>query len=368
MRVVFFTLVFPPKRGGMETFAKIFVEAMERKGVEVTVICPQRNSGSGKTSSFPIIGNPFSLSAIKAIKNAHILHLNGNTLKGGTLFLPFLKKKPLLITHHGYQTFCPTGLAWSPEGECTGGPKGGPCPVCLKKGIFPRAKTYLHFLLPHLARKNIAVSRFLENRLKLPRSTVIYNALPPFFFTEGYEEKEDRIVFVGRLVQEKGILLLLSALSLLKEGTLWIIGDGPLRKECESFVEKKGLKKRVIFLGEKSEEETACLMKSATVLCVPTLSPETFGYTVAQGMAMGKAVVGTPVGAIPELIGNKRGFLSPSTTPEGVKETLLFALLNREERSQRGKEASIFARNFFQPEKMAEEYLSLYHIVLKEVQ
>jgi len=83
---------------------------------------------------------------------------------------------------------------------------------------------------------------------------------------------------------------------------------------------------------------------------------------------MGKAVVGTPVGAIPELIGNKRGFLSSSTTPEGVKETLLFALLNREERSQRGKEASIFARNFFQPEKMAEEYLSLYHIVLKEVQ
>jgi colanic acid/amylovoran biosynthesis glycosyltransferase len=110
------------------------------------------------------------------------------------------------------------------------------------------------------------------------------------------ERIRGRLVFVGRLVEKKGVEVLLDALQQLPDGLEWsldVVGDGPLRADLERRA--SGLGDRVTFLGQQSAPDLAALLARAEVAVFPSVrarSGDQDGLPVALLEAM---AAGTPV-------------------------------------------------------------------------
>ena len=113
--------------------------------------------------------------------------------------------------------------------------------------------------------------------------------------------KSELVAFAGRLVDLKGLDVLIRALALVPEARLEVIG-GPsgLWPKWKELADRRGVGKRVHYLGSKGLNEVLERYPRAAVVCVPSLSEEAFGYAAVEAMATGRAVVATPRGALPE--------------------------------------------------------------------
>lgn len=114
------------------------------------------------------------------------------------------------------------------------------------------------------------------------------------------------LLTVRRLEPRMGIDLLLHACRLLVDrGTPFVLGiagagslDGPLRRLAADL----GLGDHVVFFGRVEEDELRQLYAAADVFVLPTVAYEGFGMSTLEALASGTPVVGTPIGATPELL------------------------------------------------------------------
>lgn len=118
--------------------------------------------------------------------------------------------------------------------------------------------------------------------------------------------KDPKILFVGRLVIEKGLLNLLSAWSMVYKNLphyeLHIYGDGPLNSVTKRLIRESNLSERTINHGEVSNYEIREALSSAEFLVLPSLIPEAFGLSVLEAMNAGLPCLVTNKGALPELV------------------------------------------------------------------
>lgn len=113
--------------------------------------------------------------------------------------------------------------------------------------------------------------------------------------------RERHCLFVGRLVREKGIDVLLHALSRLAgDWTCTIVGDGPAAATIRALASTLGLDGRVTFAGWLNGAALAQQFDDASVLVVPSRWPEPFGIVGLEAMAHGRPVVASRVGGIAE--------------------------------------------------------------------
>lgn len=148
-------------------------------------------------------------------------------------------------------------------------------------------------------------------------------------------ELESDVIFVGRLIKEKNVPLLLKAVRLIKEEipdvAAVIIGDGPERKSLEKLSKSLGVSDNVEFLGFlESHDEVIAHMKSSKVFLFPSLR-EGFGIVVLEANASGLPVVTVDyeMNASKDLIINgKNGFVS-KLNEKDFAEKILTALENR---------------------------------------
>lgn len=127
------------------------------------------------------------------------------------------------------------------------------------------------------------------------------------------------VLFVGRLVWEKGITFLLFAMhNVIKDipnAYLLIVGKGPLEKFLIKQAQKLGIEKNVKFLGFIDYNKMPTYYNLADVLCLPSIPmptwQEQFGYVMFEAMACGKPVIASTTGAIPEFITPETGILVP---------------------------------------------------------
>ena len=109
------------------------------------------------------------------------------------------------------------------------------------------------------------------------------------------------LLFVGSLIPAKNVTGLVTCLRHLKKNfKLVIIGEGPERKKIGQLVTGYGLKGKVMMLGQKPRQETLSIIAACDVLILPSKS-EQFPNVVLEGLAMGKPVIATKVGGIPEI-------------------------------------------------------------------
>jgi glycosyltransferase involved in cell wall biosynthesis len=135
-----------------------------------------------------------------------------------------------------------------------------------------------------------------------------------------------RIGYVGRLVGEKGLLILFDALAgLAGDWELQLVGDGPLRATLERLSASNGLEVRVQFTGTLPHSTVPEYLRDMDALVLPSLTTPTwkeqFGHVLIEAMAAGVPVVGSDSGAIPEVIGDA-GLIVPENQPEALRAAL----------------------------------------------
>lgn len=132
------------------------------------------------------------------------------------------------------------------------------------------------------------------------------------------------ILFTARnLAPRMGIDALLRAVPALLQFDpamrLVIAGDGRLRLELEELVAGLGIAQAVTFLGRISDEALVRWYQACDLFVLPSAALEGFGMVTVEAMACGAPVVGTPVGATPELLNGLHPYLlAPGITPDDL--------------------------------------------------
>ncbi|MEO6689118.1 MAG: glycosyltransferase [Dokdonella sp.] len=126
----------------------------------------------------------------------------------------------------------------------------------------------------------------------------------------GVGEEAELVVYVGRLVAEKGLRELLAAmrgiLAARPHAELAMVGTGPLHAEFMTEVGRLGL--RVHLPGAQPPDAVACWMSAANVFALPSYS-EGYPNVLVEALACGRPIVATPVGGIPEIVDAGSGIL-----------------------------------------------------------
>lgn len=140
-------------------------------------------------------------------------------------------------------------------------------------------------------------------------------------------EHPHTLVSLGRLGKRKGTYDLIDAISEVKKQIpdiiCYLAGDGNVR-ECIEIVNKKGLANNVFFTGWVECEEKIKLLQKSSVLVLPSYN-EGLPMAILEGMACGKAIISTTVGAIPEVIKEDNGILiSPGDISALTSAILLY--------------------------------------------
>jgi glycosyltransferase involved in cell wall biosynthesis len=177
------------------------------------------------------------------------------------------------------------------------------------------------------------------------------------------------IGYVGRLVEQKGLLTLVEAVTRLEcDWRLELIGNGPFRADIESRAEALGVADRLVFRDQVPSGDIPATLRGLHTLVLPSVTrsfwKEQFGRALVEAMACGIPVVGSDSGEIPRVIGD-----GGVVTPEGDAAALAAALQRlladealRADLGQRGR-ARVLER--FTHERIAEQTVGLYREILR---
>lgn len=191
---------------------------------------------------------------------------------------------------------------------------------------------------------------------------------PELLSKMGIQEDDTVILFVGRLVWEKGgYSLLYSMKMLLNDGISKVkvifCGSGPEEKALQDKADALGISKNMIFLGSVPYPEMPQIYGLAdvfTLLSIPTKNwQEQFGMVLVEAMACGKPVVSTLNGSIPEVVGDA-GILIPPDDPSSLFEILKNLIQDEAKRRELGKTARKRAEKEFDSRKIADRLEKAY--------
>ena len=176
--------------------------------------------------------------------------------------------------------------------------------------------------------------------------------------------ERDTVGFVGRLVPEKGVHVLLAALRQLPATVHGlIVGDGPLRSDLEAQASRPGLKGRVHFTGVVGPAAITVHMRRMRALAVPSLTAphwkEQYGRVIAEAMWHGVAVIGSDSGAIPEVIG-RAGIIVPENDPRALAEAVRRVLFDDDLRNGLIRLGRQRAKDELSMNAMADRLVALY--------
>jgi glycosyltransferase involved in cell wall biosynthesis len=176
-----------------------------------------------------------------------------------------------------------------------------------------------------------------------------------------------RMLFVGRLVYYKGLDVLLDAMGHC-EGSLVIVGEGPLEGALRALVTERRLAARVLFAGRVSDADLPAFYQACDVFVLPSIArTEAFGVVQIEAMAAGRPVVSTrlPTG-VPWV--NQDGISGLVVTPGdsiALGEALRRLLDDGALRRRLGEGARERARTMFSRERMVAAFKTLIETVVE---
>lgn len=182
-----------------------------------------------------------------------------------------------------------------------------------------------------------------------------------FSLEAGYD---DYALFFGRLSEEKGVHVLLEAASQVPDVRVRIVGDGPEAVPLRSQANELGLT-NVELLGPVWGPDLDRLLARTRFVVVPSVWYENYPYVVIQSFALGKPVIGSDRGGIPELIVDGRnGLVFDPTDPAALAKALLTLWQDPERAVAMGRAAKEFADAEFNDQKYLDTILAIYREVL----
>jgi glycosyltransferase involved in cell wall biosynthesis len=184
-------------------------------------------------------------------------------------------------------------------------------------------------------------------------------------------QQDRRILFVGRLVNTKGVDDLIKALQIIQQKRsgvrLVLVGDGPERTNLVQLAAALGVNSRVEFTGTLTGPSLQNEYEKSDVVVLPSkyikgeASSETLGLTLIEASMHSKPLVGTSHGGIPEIVKDgQNGFLVPADNPQALADALVRLLSDDRLRQLMGAEALRIARTKFTWDAATERLLQTY--------
>ncbi len=180
-----------------------------------------------------------------------------------------------------------------------------------------------------------------------------------------------RFLYVGRFVPDKGIVSLIKgfeqSLRTFPENRLETIGpqesaqgaDSGFFRSMGAYVKRHGLGNRVTFLPPEFERASLdARIAAADVICVPSLSGETFSMAILEAMALGKPVLVSDFSPMPEAVDHEvTGYVARAGDAESLAAGIRFFSARAEELGAMGRAGFAKAQRSFSVERIAGEYL-----------
>jgi glycosyltransferase involved in cell wall biosynthesis len=383
MKLLIYAHAFAPMIGGIETYTMLLAQGVANKSrtgpvsAEVTVVTQATvNRMDDSKLPFRVIRRPGAAHLAWLVHEADVIHI------ANPAFLPmlfaWLLRKPAVVEHDGYQSACPNGLLFH-------GPTKTDCPgyflarryqECLRCNCENAGKwRSLRMLLLTFPRRwlcskmtvNIGASHHVGRRVEMPRTEVIYHGIPfPAVATPSGARTESSVTcfaYVGRMVQEKGVpVLLLAANELAKRGyefRLKLIGDGPVRAELERMTDELGLRDRTFFTGFLQGDALQDAMREATAAVMPSIWEDVAPLASVEHMMNGRLLIASDLGGLGELVDGV-GLKFPVGDSTALADCLLQVIKNPELVRKLGEDARTRARELFTQDRMVRDHLDVY--------
>lgn len=250
----------------------------------------------------------------------------------------------------------------------------------------PRPSFFYIKLLDAVISVSNAVKTNLEKKgLKCKKSIVIYNALDVKDFVPekskeefcqelGIKDKFPIIGIVGNIRPWKGQEIVLKAVNLLKDDfpnlLCLIIGTASANAKdkiyydnLKKYIEEENLENNVLFTGYR--KDMAACINALDIFVHASIEPEPFGRVILEGMALGKPIIATNIGGVPEIIiDGVTGILVPPNDFEAMANAISCFLEKPKLTKTMGDKAKERLENNFTAKLMAEETARLYETLL----
>ncbi len=290
---------FAPSRGGVQTVVELLATALTEKSHDVCV-ATQQTSGKPDNFSFKVLRCPRFLELFLAYWKTDQIILHGPAIRLGW---------PLFLI---------------------------PCRAWMVHHMWPEKET--NFIAPFLRKllewrcRHLSVSHALGRSFKAPYK-IITNPYDHLHYKQVIPLNRNRdLIFVGRLIRDKGADILIDSLAILRTRGLYpsaiFVGAG---KELESLQRQAtghSLQTQVTFVGEKSKGELLPLLNSHRIMVVPSRWEEPFGIVVLEGLACGCEIVASETGGLPDAVG-PCGFLFERGNANALADCLETILQNK---------------------------------------
>ena len=282
---------------------------------------------------------------------------------------------PLVMTVHNFRLRCPNGYMFT---------EGKPCYRC-EDGLYHNA--LLHNCFPSRGQAaTYAAALWLHRFVLRVQDKVTLFLTPSRFVSErvlswGFDPRRVRVVrnftdiaphagspgsygmYVGRLSSEKGLDVMLRALARAGDPPFRIVGDGTVRPALEALTRELGLT-NTVFVGRVAPQRVSEFLEDARYAAMPSLWDEVAGIAALEAMAVGRPLLVTEKGGLPELIENGEGLMARAGDVEDTA-TKVKALMEDDVRWREMSERALArARAEFTPEAHASQLERAYEHAL----
>lgn len=329
--------------GGIERYVAYLTEGLRGRGHEVTVACPPGSPlderVSGEKFRFALRGQFSPKNYLRYRKffrgrSFDIIHLH---------FSPDFVMPALAARHAQTGKIVATrhvALKWS-AGK-----------VKRYTGLFDHIIPVSHAVEQKLAESGVPTQMMTVAKAGTP-GLVAEKAPVEVRKDLGLADGEFVVGSFGRLVPEKGIEVLLKAVSATQNARALIFGEGPHRQALEDLARSLSITDRAEFKG--FVPNVADAMNACDLVAVPSTWDEAFPYSVLEAMSLGRPVVASRVGGLPEIVESGiTGMLFERNNDQELASVLRGLIADEGKRVTMGETAKTRHREDYTVEKMAE--------------
>lgn len=309
-----------------------------------------------------------------------IVHINNFQRQLSASIIDAIKEKniPIVMTAHDLNPICPASIMLY---------NGEVCDDCITKGYAQCIKkkcvkgSTLKSTLGVMEKKyydfhkvfrkiDCIISPSEFNKNQLVNGKLKYNEIVTLHNFVNESERNDYVLgdyafYLGRLSKEKGILNLIEAIGDIPNAKLLIAGDGPERERIEAYISEHKLDGRITLLGYQNQDSIHKYITNSRFVVIPSICNENCPYSVLEAMEIGKPIVASRIGGIPELIvDGENGYLYKADDINELKEKLTLLLDNDDKVNRFAQKSRELYESYYSPDSYYNELIKIYNKVM----